>query len=163
MNLEVEIVKLLCFESPKWKFSYMIIFISCRRYLLPWRRKALDAHYNLVDGIHSKIFSLLSSIALMKKSVENIERRLDSPDCKKNILLVTHQILKANLYAKKMLRRESENLEHAIDSLKNDIVAQAISDNSPKNIFKTREVYDLIRRQFFRLEERIRTNSWPQI
>ncbi len=117
------------------------------------QKKALDAYYNLVDGIHSKIFSLLSAIALMKKSVENIERRLDSPDCKKNILLVTHQLLQANLYAKKMLRRESENLEHAIDALKNDIVAQTVADDSPKNIFKTREVYDLIRRQFFGLKK----------
>lgn len=117
------------------------------------QKKALDAYYNLVDGIHSKIFSLLSAIALMKKSVENIERRLDSTDCKKNILLVTHQILQANLYAKKMLRRESDKLTLIVDSLKNDIVAQTVADDQPKNIFKTREVYDLIRRQFFALKK----------
>ena len=52
-----------------------------------------------------------------------------------------------------MLRRESENLEHAIDSLKNDIVAQTVADDPPKNIFKPREVYDLIRRQFFGLKK----------
>lgn len=52
-----------------------------------------------------------------------------------------------------MLRRESENLEHAIDSLKNDIIAQTVAADPPKNIFKPREVYDLIRRQFFALKK----------
>lgn len=117
------------------------------------QKKALDAYYNLVDGIHSKIFSLLSAIALMKKSVENIERRLNSTDCKKNILIVTHQILQANLYAKKMLRRESDKLTLIVDTLKNDIVAQTVADDTPKNFFKTNEVYDIIRRQFFGLKK----------
>ena len=116
------------------------------------QKNALKAYRELVDGVHSKIFSLLSSLALMKKSVTEIENRLESPDCKKNILLVTHQILQANFHAKKMLRRESENLEHAIDALKNEIVAQTAADE-PKNIFKTREVYDLIRHQFFGLKK----------
>ena len=54
----------------------------------------------------------------MKKSVAEIEQRLESPECKKNIFLVTHQILQASLYAKKMLK----------------IFAQTINDE-PKNIF----------------------------
>ena len=88
----------------------------------------------------------------MKKTVEEIENRLDSPDCKKNIQLVTHQILQANLYAKKMLKCESDNLARAVDELRNDIFAQTVADES-KNIFKTQEVYDLIRRQFFGLKK----------
>ena len=114
---------------------------------------ALKAYRSLVEGVQYKISSLAASIALMKNSVSEIENRLESPDCKKNIQLVTHQILQANLHVKKMLRRESENLQHALDVLKNEIITQTVADNQPKNIFKTREVYDLIRRQFFGLKK----------
>ena len=68
------------------------------------QKEALKAYNDLVTGVNSKIFSLLSAAGLMRKSVAEIEKRLESPDCKKNILLVTHQILQANLYAKKMLK-----------------------------------------------------------
>ena len=64
-------------------------------------KDALKAYNDLVAGVYSKIFSLLSAARLMKKSVAEIEKKLESPDCKKNIQLVTHQILQANLYAKK--------------------------------------------------------------
>ena len=114
--------------------------------------EALKAYNDLVAGVNSKIFSLLSAARLMKKSVAEIENRLESPDCKKNILLVTHQILQANLYAKKMLRRESDNLAHAVDALQNEIFAQTLSDDN-KNIYRTREVYDIIRRQYFGLKK----------
>ena len=116
------------------------------------QKEALKAYNDLVAGVNSKIFSLLSAARLMKKSVAEIENRLDSPDCKKNILLVTHQILQANLYAKKMLRRESDNLARVVDELRNEIFAQTLSDDN-KNIYRTREIYDIIRRQYFGLKK----------
>ncbi|MBR0288443.1 MAG: hypothetical protein IJQ82_05640, partial [Selenomonadaceae bacterium] len=76
---------------------------------------------------------------------------------KKNIQLVTHQILQANLYAKKMLRRESDNLARAVDALQNEIFAQTINDEQ-KNIYRTREVYDIIRRQYFGLKKEYEKN-----
>jgi len=93
----------------------------------------------------------------MKKSVAEIQNCLDSPDCKKNIQLVTHQILQANLYAKKMLRRESDNLARAVDALQNEIFAQTLTDTN-KNIYRTREVYDIIRRQYFGLKKEYEKN-----
>ncbi len=84
----------------------------------------LKAYNDLVAGINSKIFSLLSAERLMKKSVAEIQNRLDSPACKKNILRVTHQIIQVNLYAKKMLRSESDNLARAVNAL---LVWQKIS------------------------------------
>ena len=116
------------------------------------QKDALKAYNDLVAGVNSKIFSLLSAARLMKKSVVEIEKKLESPDCKKNIQLVAHQILQANLYAKKMLRRESDNLARAVDALQNEIFAQTLTDDN-KNIYKTREVYDIIRRQYFGLKK----------
>ena len=121
------------------------------------QKEALKAYNDLVAGVNFKIFSLLSAARLMRKSVVEIEKKLDSPDCKKNILLVTHQILQANLYAKKMLRSESDNLAHAVDALQNEIFAQTLTDDN-KNIFKTREVYDIIRRQYFGLKKEYEKN-----
>lgn len=108
-------------------------------------------HYDdLVTGVKSKIFALLSSAAILKPSIEEINRKLETPDCKKNILLVTHQILQENTFARKMLKIASENLDRSVDTLKNAIVAQSLSD---QNYFKTREVYEIIRRQYFWLKK----------
>ena len=62
----------------------------------------------------------------MKKSVEEIEQRLASPEYKNNILLVTHQILQANTYARKMLKRASEDLDKAVNALRNELFAQTM-------------------------------------
>ena len=121
------------------------------------QKDALKAYNDLVAGVNSKIFSLLSAARLMKKSVAEIQNRLESPDCKKNIQLVTHQILQANLYAKKKLRRESDNLAHAVDALQNEIFAQTLTDTN-RNIYRTREVYDIIRRQYFGLKKEYEKN-----
>ena len=115
-------------------------------------KEALKVYNALVAGVNSKILSLLSVARLIKKSVAEIEKKLESPDCKKNILLVTHQILQANLYAKKMLRRESDNLARAVVALQYEIFAQTLTDDN-KNIYRTREVYDIIRHQYFGLKK----------
>ena len=87
----------------------------------------------------------------MKKSVGEIEQRLESPECKNNILLVTHQILQGNTHARKMLKRASDELEKAVDELRNELFAQTMEE--PQTSFRTREVYDLIRRQYFGLKK----------
>ena len=116
------------------------------------QKVALKAYNELIDGIKSKIFSLFTASLLMKKSIEEIQLRLNSTECQKNIALVTHQILQDNLHARKMLKQASLNLDQAVDALRNEIFAQSQSDKH-KNIFKTREVYELIRNQFFAIKK----------
>ena len=113
-------------------------------------KDALKSYDDIVSGVKKKIFALVTYSALLKKSVAEIENKLESPDCKKNILLVTHQILQSNLHARKMLKLASDNLNRAVDALQNKLFEQTSSE---KNIFKTREVYDIIRRQFFGLKK----------
>ena len=114
-------------------------------------REAVKAYEELVGGVKSKIFSLFTASLLMKKSVEEIKSRLESPECKKNIVLVTHQILQANVQALKELKLSTEELDKAVDELKTAIFEQTVEE--PKATFKTREVYDLIRRQFFGMKQ----------
>lgn len=66
--------------------------------------------------------------------------------------MITHQILQSNLHARKMLKLASNNLDKAVDELQNAIFTQTVNEEN-KNIFKTREVYDIIRRQFFGLKK----------
>ena len=114
-------------------------------------KEALKAYNDLVAGVKAKIYSLRTASLAMKKSVEEIQLRLDSPDFKKNIALVTHQILQANLHARKMLKQASGELDKAVDDLRNALFAQTVE--KPQTTFKTREVYNLIRRQFFGLKK----------
>ena len=115
------------------------------------QKSALKAYEEVVAGVQTKISSLSTAVTMMSKSVEEISQRLDSPEYRNNILLVTHQILQANLQARKELKRASDDLERAADALRNAVFAQTAAE--PKNIFKTREVYNLIRRQFFGLKK----------
>ena len=112
--------------------------------------EAMQNYDDLVTGIKSQIFVLLSSATILKPSIEEINRKLETPDCKKNILLVTHQILQENTNARKMLKVASENLDRSVNDLKNAIVSQSLSD---QKYFKTREVYEIIRRQYFGLKK----------
>ena len=111
----------------------------------------VKAYEELVRGVNSKIFSLLTSARAMKKSVEDIKHRLEQPEYRNNILMVTHQILQANTHARKMLKRASEELDKAVDDLRNALFAKTIQE--PQTSFKTREVYDLIRQQYRALKK----------
>ena len=114
-------------------------------------KEKVKAYEELVRGVYSKIFSLLTSARAMKKSVEDIRRRLEQPECRNNILLVTHQILQANTHARKMLKRASEELDKAVADLRNALFAKTIQE--PQTSFKTSEVYDLIRHQYHALKK----------
>ena len=89
-------------------------------------KEEVKAYEELVRGVNSKIFSLLTSARAMKKSVEDIRRRLEELEFRNNILLVTHQILQANTYARKMLKRASEDLDKAVNALRNELFAQTM-------------------------------------
>ena len=114
-------------------------------------KEKVKAYEELVRGVNSKIFSLLTSARAMKKSVEDIKRRLEQPEYRNNILMVTHQILQSNTHARKMLKQASEELEKAVNDLRNELFAQTKEESQTS--FKTREVYDLIRRQYRTLKK----------
>ena len=114
-------------------------------------KEATRAYEDVVSGVKSKIYTLFISSLKMKKSMEEIQQRLDSPEFKNNIALVTHQILQGNTYARKMLKRASEELEKAVDDLGNALFTQTMEE--PQITFKTREVYDLIRHQYRSLKK----------
>ena len=85
------------------------------------QKDVMNAYEEMVSGVKSQIACLLISATSLKKSIEEINKKLEKPDCKKNILLVTHKILQANTCARKMLKMESEKLDRAVDDLKDAI------------------------------------------
>ena len=91
-------------------------------------KDALKSYDDIVSGVKKKIFARITSSALLKKSVAEIEKKLESPDCKKNILLVTHQILQSNDHARKMLKLASNNLNCAVDEVQNKLFAQTSTE-----------------------------------
>ena len=113
---------------------------------------ALKAYDDIIAGVKKKIIALNSSVGLMEKSIADINHKLESHNCKKNILLVTHTILQDNSFARKKLKQACDILDLAVDELRNAIFDKTIS-NEKKEIFKTSEVYDIIRRQYFGLKK----------
>ncbi len=111
----------------------------------------LKTYEEIVDGVKTKILLLEKPAKQMWKPVEDIRRRLEQPEYRNNILLVTHQILQANTHVRKMLKQASEELEHAVDNLQNALVTKTLEE--PQTSFKTREVYDLIRKQYHALKK----------
>ena len=111
----------------------------------------LKAYEDVISGVKAKIFTLFTASLKMKKSVEEIQQRLESPEFKKNIALITHQILQSNTYALKWLKKASDELYKAVDDLRNALFVKTMEE--PQTSFKTREVYDLIRSQYRALKK----------
>ena len=109
-------------------------------------KEATRAFVQIASSIKTQISDFDTLLSSMKKPVEDIKRRLDLPDCRNNILLVTHQILQANIHARKMLKRANIELDKAVDDIRNALFVKTMEEQ--KTSFKTREVYDLIRRQY---------------
>ena len=115
------------------------------------QKESTRAFEKIAFGVKNQIADLDSSLSSMKKPVKDIRRRLELPDCRNNILMVTHQILQANTHARQMLKRANIDLDKAVDDLRNALLAQTMQE--PQTSFKTREVYDLIRRQYRTLKK----------
>ena len=99
-------------------------------------KEEVKAYEELVRGVYSKIFSLLTTARAMRKLVEDIRRRLEEPEFRNNILPVTHRILQENTHARKMLKRASEELDKAVEELRNALFAKTLEE--PQTSFKTR-------------------------
>ena len=68
-------------------------------------KEAKCAFEQVASSVKNQIADLDTFLSSMNKPIEDIRRRLEEPDYRNNILLVTHQILQANTHASKMLNR----------------------------------------------------------
>ena len=114
-------------------------------------KEATRAFAQIASGVKTQIADLDTSLTSMKKPVEDIRRRLELPNCRNNILMVTHQILQDNTHARQTPKRTNIELNKAIDDLRNVLFAQSLEE--PQTTFKTREVYNLICRQYCALKK----------
>ena len=93
-------------------------------------------------------FDIVMKIDALTKEPDELEvkerRSLEQPEFRNNILMVTHWILQANTHARKMLKQANDELDKAVDDLRNALFVRAMEE--PQTSFKTREVYDLVRR-----------------
>ena len=84
---------------------------------------------NLLMTLLTELSALKVSSIMMKSSIKKIEEKLESPDCKKNIQMVTHNILQRNDIARTHLKEASRHLDDAVDRLR-----QTIIDNTKKKL-----------------------------
>ncbi|MBR1395955.1 MAG: MobA/MobL family protein, partial [Selenomonadaceae bacterium] len=113
---------------------------------------AINAYNDVVDGVKKKILALDSSITLMRPSIEKIEDKLKSPDCRKNIQLVTHNILQQNYEARRHLKEASSHLNDAIERLQQDILGNKLKEE-PMDTFTLKQLGSIISKQHKQLKK----------
>ena len=113
---------------------------------------AINAYNDVIAGVKKKIVALDSSISLMHFTINKIEDKLKSPDCRKNIQLVTHNILQQNYEVRRHLREASSHLNEAVDRLKQDILEIRLQE-TPMDTFTIKQLGSIISRQHKQLKK----------
>ena len=117
----------------------------------PQDNNALKSFNDVVDGIDKKLSALKVSSIMMKSSIKKIEEKLESPDCKKNIQMVTHNILQQNDIARTHLKEASRHLDDAVDRLRQTIIDNKMKKEAqaPQKVFKLKQLLAIIRKQYY--------------
>ena len=113
---------------------------------------AINAYNEIINGVKKKILALDSSITLMQPSIKKIEDKLKSPDCRKNIQIVTHNILQQNYEVRRHLKEASSHLNDAIERLQQDILGNKIKDE-PMDTFTLKQLGSIISKQHKQLKK----------
>ena len=114
--------------------------------------ETIDAYNDIVDGVKKKILALDSSITLMQPSIKKIEDKLNSPDCKKNIQLVTHNLLQQNDNVRTHLKEASRHLYDAIERLQQEILENKLQEE-PMDTFTLKQLGSIISKQHEQLKK----------
>ena len=137
------------FQETKLRIDSLKKFLTNLKEPPSYQTESLTAYKKIRSGVEEKIRTLNTAINFLQPSISRIEKRLQKPELKKNIELAAHNILRQNFFVREKLKTAMENLNQTSEKLRDKI----FMENPKQEIFSTKEVYDILRRQYFDLKK----------
>ena len=114
-----------------------------------YQTEQLKIYNEIFSETESKIKNLETAINLLKPSIEQLNQKFSEPTLRRNIQLAAHNILCQNFVVRENLKKATEKLNLASENLQEKI----FQPSNLKNIFTLKEIYDILRRQYFGLKK----------
>lgn len=114
-----------------------------------YQAEQLKIYNEIFSETEKKIKNLETAINLLQPSIDQLNQKLFSPTLRRNIQLATHNILCQNFVVRENLKKATEKLNMASEKLQEKI----FQPSKLKNIFTLKEIYDILRRQYFGLKK----------
>ena len=114
-----------------------------------YQTEQLKIYNEICSETEKKIKNLETAINLLRPSIEQLNQKFSSPSFRRNIQLATHNILNQNFFVRENLKKATEKLNLASENLQEKI----FQPSNLKNMFTLKEIYDILRRQYFGLKK----------
>lgn len=110
--------------------------------------EAVRAYEEIADSVAKKIRALDTGLRLLQPTITELEKKLDAPDKKKSIQKAVHQLMMNDRRNRDRLKKANEHLDHAVEALRQAVFGE-IEKDEQRNIFTTKQIYDILRRQYY--------------
>lgn len=114
-----------------------------------YRTEQLKIYEEICSETESKIKNLETALNLLQPSIEQLNQKFSTPILRRNIQLATHNILSQNFVVRENLKKATKKLNLASEKLQEKIFQLS----NLKNMFTLKEIYDILRRQYFGLKK----------
>ena len=108
----------------------------------------LAAYRQLLPALDEKLSNLQQEKALLQDKIDELEIRLQNTDIQKQIQLITHKTLQANVKIRKELAKAEQNLEISIRALEQGLFSETHAENQ-QDTYTTHQLYSIIRKRFY--------------
>lgn len=108
----------------------------------------LAAYRQLLPALDEKLSNLQQEKALLQDKIDELEIRLQNTDIQKQIQLITHKTLQANVRIRKELAKAEQNLEISIRALEQGLFSETHAENQ-QDTYTTHQLYSIIRKRFY--------------
>lgn len=110
--------------------------------------EGLAAYRQLLPALDEKLSNLQHEKALLQDKIDELEIRLQNTDIQKQIQLITHKTLQANVKIRKELAKAEQNLEISIRALEQGLFSETHAENQ-QDTYTTHQLYSIIRKRFY--------------
>ena len=136
------------FKETKAQKEHWEIFAGSLKRPPATEPEAVRAYEEIADSVAKKIRALSTGLHLLQPAIAGIEDKLNTPDKKRNIQKAVHQMMMDDRGNRDRLKKANEHLDHAVEALR-QVVFGEIEKDEQRKIFTTKQIYDILRRQYF--------------
>lgn len=139
-------------KETKAEIDHWNLFLKDHHDPNPQDAEAFEAWQELLPAIQKKQAELEEKRKGYEKKTLAIRAKLDMPEKKEKVQLLTHQILQGNRHEYIEYLKASQALDNAMASFDQALFDEEAREEAQES-FTTRELYDISRRRFFGLKK----------